>query len=248
MSGAIGILVIVVVVILALLGAWRGLRRELLVTLAGIFPGALLGEFWSQSWGRDFPVLHGTLRLAGLGFVTLCIGYGSALFLSSRRPAWWEHLAGAGVGLLNGLLLTSISLRYVEESFYGGAAASPLRGSPIAAAWIDYLPWLLAVLVGLLWVAVVAVGLVRLYRSIQRLVQVPAGEEVVAGPPPAAPLAALAAASPEARRTGPAGEVPAGETGHEAVSEDEPHVPCPNCGKPVPFGAAYCPQCGKIIV
>lgn len=233
MLGWIGALVIGVIVALGVLGAWRGLRREALVTMAGIVPGALLGYFWNEDWGRDLPDgQRGLILLASLFFVTLVLGYGSAVLLRRHRPAGWERVAGAAVGLLNGVLLAAFSLRHVQAYFYGGAAESPLRASLPAAILMDYLPWLFAALVVLFFIAVVAVGLTRLFRFIRGLVQ-EVGPEVSVSP------------ARESEPVPPSGGVPVAEVPAE---RNEGTVSCPNCGRAIPSGAAYCPQCGKIIV
>lgn len=232
MIGWVGALAIGVIVALGALGAWRGVRREVLVTLAGIIPGALLGYFWNQDWGRDLPDgQRGLILLASLFFVTIVLGYGSAVLLRRHWPAGWERVAGAAVGLLNGVLLAAFSLRYVQAYFYGGALESPLRTSLPAAVLMDYLPWLFAALVILFFVAVVTVGLVRLFRFIHGLVQEVEREAPLSperGPEPAPPSVEV-----------PAAEMPA--------ARNEGMVPCPNCGRAVPLEAAYCPQCGRIM-
>ncbi|MGB9723754.1 MAG: zinc ribbon domain-containing protein [Chloroflexia bacterium] len=213
------ILAVVIVVALAALGVWRGLVREVLVFLAGIVPGVFLGDFWVNSWGQGRSRdIQGLIRLGSLLFMVFLIGYGSAVFLHRpKKLPWWQHLTGGLVGLLNGIFLVTFGYSYLRD--LGGGAETALKEARLFTLVQQWLPWAFLVIVVAIALAVVVILLVRLANYISRLA-VPEGVPAVpSGPPPA-----VASSPPEL-----------------------PTTPCPNCGRPVPAGASYCPHCGKII-
>ncbi len=230
----VDIVAIVLAVGLAVLGAFRGLWKEIMVTLAGIVLGIVLVTFWTRPgmWGVDALAgnVQGVIHLGGLLGVVLFIGYGCAIFLPRRPLLWWQRLAGAGVGLANGALLAALSLRYIQDDFLAGQESVVMNSLfyAIAGRW---LPWAFLVAAGAVSLTVLIVALVRFGRFVVRATQPPEVAEPVAVPPPAPPAAAT----------------PPMEPAPEPVAPPEPTVPCSNCGEPVPFGAAFCPHCGKVL-
>ncbi len=252
----VDIVVIIFALGLGVVGYWRGFRRELFVTLAGVVLGVVFGSLWGPVWGRSLAerlqgeqaLYQGLIQLIGLLFVVLVVGYGSSIFLPrTELKKVWPRLAGVLVGLFNGLLVAAFSLQYIQDAFL--KPDSLLERSPISSYLMVAPRWaLLAVVVGM-FVAVVAVGLYRLFRYASRLTR-----EVLEAQP--APEPAKPTPAPPPAETLPATEpfTPPGEptmapppAGPEAAAEEEPTVPCPNCSQPVPFGAVYCPHCGKIV-
>ncbi len=212
------ILAVGIVVVLAALGVWRGLWREVLVFLAGIVPGVFLGDFWVNSWGQgQNKDIQGLIRLGSLLFIVLLVGYGSAVFLHRpRKLAWWQHLTGGLVGLLNGIFLVTFGFSYLRD--LGGGMETALKEARLFEQVQRWLPWAFLVIVVGIALAVVVILLVRLAQFISRL------------------------AVPEALPATPTGTPPT-----SASSPPVSTIPCPNCGQPVPAGASYCPHCGKII-
>jgi hypothetical protein len=221
---------------LAVLGIFRGLWKEIMVTLAGIVLGIVLVTFWGEPGAWGVTTLDSTrlgfIHLGGLLLVVLFIGYGSALFLPRRPLLWWQRLAGAGIGLANGALLAALSFRYIQDYFV--IQDSVLKSSLFYAIAGRWLPWAFLAAAGAVSLTVLIVALVRFGRFIVHMAQPPeVGEIGLAAPPAAAPGATPA--------PGPAPVAPP-----EALAA-EPTVPCPNCGQPMPVGATFCPHCGKVI-
>lgn len=231
---------------LAAIGFWRGFRREIFVTLAGVVLGVVMGNLWAEAWaqswtdrlGGELDFYQGAIRLGSLLLIVLCVGYGSALFLPRRKPQIWQRLLGILVGLFNGLLLAAFSFQYIQSYFVEDPGDSVLANSPFSSILIDWLPWVFLLIVLAVVVAVFIMVVIRVLRFVGQLAQGPAEPAPAASPPAAAP-----STSPP-----PAPEEPASEPEVAPVPEpEEPTIPCPNCGEPVAFGASYCPHCGKII-
>ncbi len=236
----VDVLTVIFALAVAGLGFWRGLMREIFVLLAGVIMGELLALLWGETWGSSASSdVQGLIRLGSLLFIVVFVGYGSALLMPRRQIHWWQRFAGAVIGLLNGLLLAAFSFRHIQDYFLQGRTDSVLKTSLIAGVLIDWLAWIFLAAVLGISVAVTVVALIRLARFIVDLAQ-PAAE--------VAPVAVPPAVIPEPERPAEPEPIPAAEVSElPPPATDEPTVPCPNCGQPVPFGAAYCPQCGKII-
>ncbi|MBN1484109.1 MAG: zinc ribbon domain-containing protein [Chloroflexia bacterium] len=244
--GWIDVLAILIALAFAAIGLWRGFRREILVTLAGIVPGVMLGSLWGDAWASDLAsrmqgqvdTFQGVFRLGSLVYILLLIGYGSGFFLPRRQAApFLQRLLGGLVGLLNGLLAEAFAFQYIQRYFLGNEADSTLQNALISSLLLKGLPWMfLGVVVIVSW-AVVIIALVRLARYIGQLTQ-PQEQE------PAAPLPSMAQ-PPAATTPVPAVEPPVVEETPPPAAE--PTVPCPNCGEPVAPGASFCLHCGKKI-
>jgi Colicin V production protein len=121
MALAMTIVVALVLVLLALVGAWRDLQRGALA-LGGSLLGFVLGELWGVPWG-DVLVERLRVNSGSAVFVVqmllllgsaLVLGYGSGTLLPPRAsmPPWPRRLAGGLLGLLNGVMLVGFLLRY----------------------------------------------------------------------------------------------------------------------------------------
>jgi hypothetical protein len=252
----VDVLAIIVALGFAVLGFWRGFRREILVTLAGVVLGvvtaSLLGPPWSQQFADrlqgDRGVTQATLQLVILLFVLLFVGYGGGIFMPRRKPLLWQRFAGAGIGLFNGLLVIAFSFQYIQEGYLDDG--SILQSSPVASALMQGPRWVfLGIVVGVA-LAVVATNLYRLFRYISRLAAEAPAREVAAEPSAVAPPSPVTVAIPEStpEPVAPVAKAPPPAVEEIPVASDpEPTIPCPNCSEPVPFGASYCPHCGKII-
>ncbi len=180
--------VLLLILLTGVWGIWRGVMQSLLAMI-GILLGAVLVEFWGLTWGEQ---LQGWLNAddptglvwgaTALGFltVTLIVGYGSSMLLpknGQRHPIGaGERLAGALVGALNGLLITSFLLHYGVEM------GSPefriaVQALPILTTLQAWLPWyILAVVLTLgCWIIVRAV--VRLISAVGRPKPTPPASE-----------------------------------------------------------------------
>lgn len=248
--GWLDIVAIVVALAFAVVGAWRGFRRAIVVLLAGIVLGVMMGTLWADAWGGFLAdkwgfaetTVQGALRLGSLLIILIVVGYGSSLFFPPRRDVpFSRHLLGGLVGLFNGLLLQAFSYQYIQEYFQEGTPDSVLQTSPIARVLVRWLPGVFLGLFAVVLLAVIAAVGVRVYRIVTRLEEEPAEE--------AAPARPEDVVSPPVVREPPP-PIPA----PPAPAVEEPPIvgegvglSCPNCGQPISTDSAYCPQCGKIL-
>lgn len=123
MSVVLDFLLLAVPITLAILGTQRGIQREA-VSLIGILLGALLAEWFAESWAitnaprynQDPLFLKALAADALLVFCAVFIGYGGALLLPSRRSMakGSARFFGLLVGFANGLMLEGMLLRNVS--------------------------------------------------------------------------------------------------------------------------------------
>ena len=125
MSLVITIIIGGALVLLALLGAWRGVQRGALAfgaTLLGIVLadlwGARLGEWLVVQFEAESAGATAIMSALLLLFTSLVGGYGGALLLS-RAPTlvhWSKRMTGAILGLLNAIVLLGYLLRFAAQS------------------------------------------------------------------------------------------------------------------------------------
>ncbi len=246
MNEIVDLVAIVVVLAFLVLGILRGLLREVLVLLGGIILGVLLSGIWVDAWGAGLATdVQGRYRLIGLFAIVVLIGYGSSLFLPNERPNWRQRLAGAGVGILNGVLLLAFTFQYVQVYLLGSKADSALEKGIISRVLIHWLPWVLLGIAALVVLAVAIAAIIKLFHFFARLTQPPE-----AAPAPAVLQPAAAAvgqvpfnAMPLAPTPVPAPAV----TPSETPPANAPTISCPNCNSTIPAESVYCPNCGKIL-
>jgi uncharacterized membrane protein required for colicin V production len=173
------ILMIVAFLVLTVAGVLRGVRASLLA-MVGTFLGVLLVDLWQEPWGEwvraqlrpENPVFYTWLLSTFVFFlVVLVTGLGSSVLLPEPKPVakaqrhMRERLAGGGIGLLNGALVSSYLL-YFAESGMSDADFQSLMGSlpglNVLHAW---LPWFILALVVTTTVFIVLRGSVRLSRN-----------------------------------------------------------------------------------
>ncbi|GAB4154057.1 MAG: hypothetical protein Fur005_05660 [Roseiflexaceae bacterium] len=147
MALLITILVVLIPVILAGVGAMRDLRRGAL-SIGSTLLGATLAEFWSPEWGAQLAERTGLELQSAIFIVAIFflfgvagfIGYGGGLLLAPRLLplAWPQRVSGASIGILNGSILVGYCLRFAAQSNEGFATL--VAESQVAQALHDGLP------------------------------------------------------------------------------------------------------------
>ena len=196
MALAFTIVIALVLVVLGLVGYIRDLRRGLLA-LIGTLAGVSLVGFWAAPWGLalagsfvggDPQRMIFIASCALLLWSALMVGYGGGMLLARAkdRPSFQQRLAGALLGVLNGVLIIAFLLRFAITS--QPSLAEVIQASQPAKILFGSLPLLFLGLA-------VAVTLAVLVRGVVLLATRRAA-------PPAAP-AAPAAATPATSTSAP---------------------------------------------
>lgn len=196
MALAFTIVIALVLVVLGLVGYIRDLRRGLLA-LIGTLAGVSLVSFWAAPWGLalagsfvggDPQRMIFIASCALLLWSALMVGYGGGMLLgrAKDRPSFQQRLAGALLGVLNGVLIVAFLLRFAITS--QPSLAEVIQASQPAKILFGSLPLLFLGLA-------VAVTLAVLVRGVVLLATRRAA-------PPAAP-AAPAAATPATSTSAP---------------------------------------------
>ncbi|MDI3341925.1 MAG: CvpA family protein [Sphaerobacter sp.] len=163
------ILLLILIALFVPIGFWRGVQRELLVTL-GILFGAALAAEWAEPWGADLAGFAG-LREAGGAFMiavlfligsTFLLGYGAGAALPLPRPGWVARVFGALVAGVNGALLLSYALQDIRFYLLSDQNPAFLERAAVAQFLATGIGWLL------LGSAVVALPLVVLLALLGR--------------------------------------------------------------------------------
>jgi hypothetical protein len=160
------IVIALVLTVLGLVGYIRDSRRGLLA-LIGTLVGAILVDLWAQQWGPGLAARFVGGDVQRLTFILSCllflwsalfVGYGGGLLLSRTRehPPFPQRLAGAALGVLNGILIIGFLLRFATVNQSGFAATLP--GSPVAQVFHDGLPLLILGATAAITVAVIGRG------------------------------------------------------------------------------------------
>ncbi|MEP7188272.1 MAG: CvpA family protein [Roseiflexaceae bacterium] len=167
---AFTIIIALVLVLLGLVGYIRDLRRGLLA-LIGTLAGASLVSFWAAPWaqalagsflGGDAQRLIFIVSCALLLWSALVVGYGGGMLLTrvKDRLTFQQRLAGALLGLLNGVLVVAFLLRFAITSQPSFAVI--IQASPLAKILFDGLPLLFLGLAIVATLAVLVRGIVML--------------------------------------------------------------------------------------
>lgn len=146
------ILLLILLALFVPIGFWRGIAREVLVTL-GILLGFALSEFWAQPWGEQLAAMTGLGRSATIFLVavlllvacTFLLGYGAGAALLLPRPALAGRLLGALVAFANGALLLGFALRAIRLHLLGGAPSGLFEEALVARLLSESMPWILLV-------------------------------------------------------------------------------------------------------
>ena len=205
MALALTVGISVVLVVLALVGYMRDLRRGT-IALLGTLAGAVLVDFWGARWGASLAsrLVEGdqsrtTLIVSCLLFLwsALVVGYGGGMLLArpKERPVG-QRMAGALLGLVNGLLIAGFLLRYATEQQAG--FATTVKADLLANLINTAMPWLFLGAAAIVTVLVLGRGLMGLLGRSAAPTK-PAATTPAAQPRPAAPAAPGSAE----RRIGP---------------------------------------------
>ena len=170
MTFAITIGAALLLIVFGLIGAFRDLPRGIVV-LTGVLFGAVLVDFWalplandlSQRLGNpDIALLQRFLSVTLFGTVLLIVGFGSGLLLPTIRGSTLPtRLAGVVIGLFSGALTAGFLLSYA--SIKNPPFLTQIQASVIGRPLLEQLPLLLAAGAGLISLAVLAIGLLRLF-------------------------------------------------------------------------------------
>ncbi len=150
---------ILVVALMAALGAWRGVYRELAVS-ASVVLSALIVVQWAtrERWSQDLSkALNGLgagewqffLTLVLMGLIVAVVGYGLGGLFTRRSLSSTTRMLGALLGLANGAALTGWVLRAAFEGLVNKQSSSAVYQNPISQGlmiWAGWFPVALAVL------------------------------------------------------------------------------------------------------
>ncbi|HEY1015014.1 MAG TPA: CvpA family protein [Herpetosiphonaceae bacterium] len=193
--------------LLALLGFNRGIQREAM-TLIGVLLGGMLAEIWGPVWGpalaqnlnKDPQLMRAIVSDGLLLFSAVFIGYGGGLLLPSRKKInkGVARFYGALGGVVNGLLILGLLLRYAELRAPEAAEIENIAATRLGPLLIERLPLMLLAGTGV-GAAVVTVRLIQ--RILVRLhgTPKPADAAKPAQAKPAATPQGAGAAKPEAK-------------------------------------------------
>jgi uncharacterized membrane protein required for colicin V production len=146
------ILLLILVALFVPIGFWRGVHREILVSL-GILLGASLAEWWARPWGTDLADLT-SLRDSGGAFMvavlfligsTFLLGYGAGAALPVPPPGMISRSLGAVVAAANGALLLSFALRDIRVYLLPNSDSGFLDRAVIAHFLSTGVGWILLV-------------------------------------------------------------------------------------------------------
>lgn len=146
------ILLLILVALFVPIGFWRGVHREILVSL-GILLGAALAEWWARPWGTDLANLT-SLRNTGGAFMvavlfligsTFLLGYGAGAALPVPPPGIVSRVFGALVAAGNGALLLSFALRDIRVYLLPNSDSGFLDRAMVAHFLSTGVGWILLV-------------------------------------------------------------------------------------------------------
>ncbi len=144
------VLLALIIALFGLIGFWRGVAREGLVT-AGVFTGAAIADSWARPWGADLAQLVSIrlglaqLIVAGVALLlaTTILGYGSGAVLHLPVPSLPARLAGAALAAVNGALVLRFGLRFIERYLAGASTDQVLDESRLSWLLLRQWGWLL---------------------------------------------------------------------------------------------------------
>lgn len=152
------LLLILLIVLFAPIGYWRGPVKELLVTFGVLF-GILLADFWARPWGRDLSDItaigsNGGAFIVAMAFlvtVTFVLGYGAGAALAPWDFSPRARILGAGIALFNGILLVAFSLQYVRVYLLSPSTEESLYDSYVVQFLLDQIGWVLLAVALVAW-------------------------------------------------------------------------------------------------
>jgi|GEM_PF-853293 len=175
-SVVVDIVVAVLLVAFAGIGAARGAVREVIAT-GGILLAAFFNERWGVLWSSDTASVFGLGSLDAslatfltiFGAIVLLVNYAApaVLLRHVRLPKdRTSRTLGLLFGIFNGSLVAAYLLTYLQAFGYNNSAASPILASASGQFLLDWASWgLLAVVIGLLFFTI-ASAFVRSSRTL----------------------------------------------------------------------------------
>ncbi|MEA2574710.1 MAG: hypothetical protein QOH93_2008 [Chloroflexia bacterium] len=185
---------VVLAIVLGILGAVRGFRREAIVS-GSIVLGALIVQQWASLWSDDlYGMYTGMSRemlqvvLSGLllSLIVLVLGYGLGSLVRRGPVTGGSRAGGLLLGLANGSAIGAWILRYIYTSLDGAQPSSILYQNSVTQSfmiWAGWFPVALAVLGAI--VALVAPFRRSEVEVTQAVAAAPATAPVWTPPPPA---------------------------------------------------------------
>ncbi|MDQ5823302.1 MAG: zinc-ribbon domain-containing protein [Chloroflexota bacterium] len=186
---------VVLALVMGILGAARGFRREAIVS-GSIVLGALIVQQWASLWATDLydmytGVSHEMQQVALsqvlMSLIVLVIGYGLGSLVPRGRVPSGSRVGGLLLGLANGSAIGGWLLRYIYTSLDGAQPSSSLYQNVVTQSfmiWAGWFPVALAVMGAL--VALIAPFRRSEVEVTQTAVATPAPAPVWT-PPPHAP-------------------------------------------------------------
>jgi uncharacterized membrane protein required for colicin V production len=172
------LLLILLIVLFAPIGYWRGPVKELFVTFGVLF-GILLADFWARPWGRDLADLTAigssggafVVAMAFLVTVTFVLGYGAGAALAPANFGPVARAIGASIALFNGILLVAFSLQYVRVFLLAPATEEALYDSFVVSFLLDQIGWVLLIVALVAWPVLLAILITgrRAYEPVEDL-------------------------------------------------------------------------------
>lgn len=158
------LLLVLLIVLFAPIGYWRGPVKELFVTFGVLF-GILLADFWARPWGRDLADLTAigssggafVVAMTFLVTVTFVLGYGAGAAVAPTNYGPVARAIGAGIALFNGILLIAFSLQYVRVFLLAPSTEEALYDSYIVSFLLDQIGWVLLVVALVAWPLLLAI-------------------------------------------------------------------------------------------
>jgi uncharacterized membrane protein required for colicin V production len=158
------LLLILLIVLFAPIGYWRGPVKELFVTFGVLF-GILLADFWARPWGRDLADLTAigssggafVVAMTFLVTVTFVLGYGAGAALAPAHFGPIARAIGASIALFNGILLVAFSLQYVRVYLLAPATEEALYDSYVVSFLLDQIGWVLLIVALAAWPVLLAI-------------------------------------------------------------------------------------------
>ncbi len=147
---ALDLLLLVALLLLVPLGAWRGGPREIVVS-ASILLGATLMGAWARPWGDDLATLA-DLRPQAARFLVAAalllgavaaLGYPGGVLLGHHRPTLRERAAGAFLAACNGVLLLSFMLGALDRFLLEGAPRQAIERGIVGRGLLHGTGWVL---------------------------------------------------------------------------------------------------------
>lgn len=158
---AITILSGVVVVLLAVFGFTRNIRRGI-AALVGTLLGATIVDFWSAVWAQQLSVMIASssrnvltivVSLTAFVLTVLFVGYGGASLLGSgREKTWGRQAVSTLLGALNGAVISAYVIRYV--AYNNGRFIENVQDSPVGRVLYTGLPYLFLIVAAVVTVIV----------------------------------------------------------------------------------------------